>query len=90
MIFLLIIWEFNMMNPTHTHFLVVPCLPPHPWEPPPSLKEEEEEKGKRNLTCVLHVLTGTWATSGVQPRKEKAVAVPSSGHQEQGGEQQPA
>lgn len=43
MILLLILWEFHIMYPDHTHFLVFPGLPPALWTPP--LKKETEGEG---------------------------------------------
>lgn len=48
-IFSLIIWEFHIMNPEHTHFPVLPGLPLPPTLRPPHQKKEK--KSKSNLCC---------------------------------------
>lgn len=45
-IFLLIIWEFHIMDPDHTHFLILPGLPPQLLCP-----HQKKKKKKSNLCC---------------------------------------
>lgn len=53
--FLLIISEFYIINPDHTHFPVFPCLPPNLCDLPPHKKKEKRKY--RNPICVSHILT---------------------------------
>jgi hypothetical protein len=41
-IFLLITWEFHMMNPEHPHFSVLSGLLPHTWVPSNKKKNKNE------------------------------------------------
>ena len=60
-VFLLIILQFHMMHPDHTHF---PALPGLPSSCAPSLKNPT------SLICVAHILIGAWHTPTGQPLKE--------------------
>lgn len=55
-IFLFIIWEFHIMDSDHTHFLVLPGLPPWPSSPP-SLQKRRWVMS--SLIYVTHILTGS-------------------------------
>jgi hypothetical protein len=52
---LLIVWEFHIMHPAHTHFPVLLCLP-HPVTLP-------LPKSQTGLICVIYICTGAWSNS---------------------------
>jgi uncharacterized membrane protein YgcG len=45
-IFLLTIWEFHIMSSNHTHFLVLPDLPPTTYDLPLEKEKRKEVKGE--------------------------------------------
>lgn len=59
-IFFFISWEFHIMSPEHTHFLVfvVPLTPL--WHPTPM---SNKKKNKNKKVCVAHICSGTCSNS---------------------------
>jgi hypothetical protein len=54
---LLIVLEFHLMHPKHTHFPVLPGPTPTLCEPPPPPKIEKIT----TPICIANVHTGTWS-----------------------------
>ena len=67
---LLLIWEFDVMHPDHTHFPGFPG-PPHPCKPPTPPKSTSS-------IYVAHILTGAWSKSKWPTPKRKLSSFPSS------------
>lgn len=64
LVFLLVIWEFHIMYPDHTHFQVLPGLDLSPCELPHALsKIEGKKKHKTQAQFMLSVAIGAWSNS---------------------------
>lgn len=75
--FLLLIWEFHIMHPGHTYFLVLPGLPLlYNLVPSPSKTRRGSKKGKKknhvHFVLLIHSLEDSLAPRG-QPLKENWV-----------------
>lgn len=52
--FLLMIWEFHILYPHHTHFPILPGPPQHPCNLPPKKRRTKEKKYTKSKLCCLY------------------------------------
>lgn len=66
-IFLLVILEFHITYPNHTHFPILPCLPSTLMNSLPPKKKEKRKpnqtKQMKKSSFVVHILMGAWSNS---------------------------
>ena len=80
-IFLLIVWEFWIMQPNHTHFPYSLVLPGHPHTIVIPPQEKREKKKENNPIRVAHVFSGAlslpvaWPTTRSHPLSSQTLSI---------------